>query len=208
MPFPSNSNIITSSGQISNDAVSTNDIQNDAVTPDKLGEGNDGEVLMMVSGEPAWTAPSSIPTGLILPYAGSSAPTGYLFADGSTISQATYAALYAVIGHTYGADPGGGNFILPNLKGRVPVGKSTDIEFDTLGETGGAKTHTLTESEIPAHNHNISLVGNTIADNGNYITPRPAAGSASGNKLTDNTGGGGAHNNLQPYITLNYIIKT
>lgn len=150
------------------------------------------------------------PAGAIMQYAGSSAPTGWLLADGSAVSRTTYAALFAVISTTYGAGNGSTTFNLPNLKGKVPVGvDSSDTSFDALGETGGAKTHTLTSAEMPSHSHSIS--GVYIMANKNFSgtgfnplvnDPGPAINT------TGNTGGGGAHNNLQPYIVLNYIIKT
>lgn len=208
MPFIQASPVITSSGQVAPGVVETTDIADNAVTPDKLSHGNDGQVLLMTGGAPAWGTPAAVPTGSVIPYAGSSAPTDWLLADGSVVSQATYAALYAIIGHTYAADPGGGNFTLPNLKGKIPVGKNAaETEFDTLGETGGAKTHTLTEAEMPAHTHDEHVAG---ADNGTgytaVLTSNPVA---PGDQFaTGSKGGGGAHNNLQPYITLNYIIKT
>jgi hypothetical protein len=96
---------------------------------------------------------------------------------------------------------------LPNLKGKVGVGKDgTQTEFDTLGETGGEKTHTLTTNEIPSHNHGIRSV---FGENGNIVLQ---AGGSFGwsvdqNKKTSNEGGGQAHNNLQPYLVVNYIIK-
>lgn len=148
--------------------------------------------------------------GVILPYAGATAPAGYLLANGATVSQTTYAALYAVIGHTYGADPGGGNFILPDLRGRVAVGKSADTEFDALGETGGEKSHTLSaaESGLPAHVHNVKGYSPNAGTGGLVGT------STTASKVTDQdsdansaAAASSAHNNLQPYITLNYIIK-
>lgn len=154
------------------------------------------------------------PAGSVMQYAGSSAPSGWLLADGTAVSRTTYAALYAVIGTTYGVGDNSTTFNLPNLKGKVPVGRdSSDTSFDVLGETGGAKTHTLTTAEMPAHTHelyanvgNAASVGNlddiTGSNNINATDQRV------GDRPTTSTGGGGAHNNLQPYIVLNYIIKT
>ena len=97
-----------------------------------------------------------MPTGTVLDYAGSSAPGGYVLCDGATYdgTLSAYADLFAVIGLTYGGS--GSNFQVPDLRGRVSAGRdATQTEFDVLGETGGAKTVTLTgaESGVPAHSH-------------------------------------------------------
>jgi hypothetical protein len=139
------------------------------------------------------------------------APTGYLLCNGDAISRTTYAALFTVLGTTYGTGDGSTTFNLPNLKGRVPVGfDSTQTEFDAMGETGGAKTHTLATSEIPAHAHDIQrnnvAASSTGADASTVY--RTLANTGATYTTTQTTGGGGAHNNLQPYITLNFIIKT
>jgi len=93
------------------------------------------------------------PTGSVTQYAGSSAPTGWLFCDGAAVSRTTYAALFAVIGTTFGVGDGSTTFNLPDLKGRVPVGKAVAGTFANLAATGGAETHTLTEAQIPSHLH-------------------------------------------------------
>ena len=86
--------------------------------------------------------------------------------------------------------------------GRVPVGiNASDTDFDTAGETGGAKTHTLTEAEMPAHTHSIStwdLGGST----GTKTFANTNPDTVERVRSTDSTGGGGAHNNLQPYIVV------
>lgn len=160
----------------------------------------------------AATSQSDIPTGSIIPTALSTAPSGWLICDGSAVSRTTYANLFGVIGTTYGAGDGSTTFNLPDLRGRVVVGRdATQTEFDVLGEAGGAKTHTLTTAEMPSHQHSWS----TDAQGGGLATGWAGVSSAvrvntwnyTLNPSTGATGGGGAHNNLQPYRVLNYIIK-
>ena len=200
-----------------------------------------------------------MPSGSITQFAGSATPAGWLICDGAAVSRATYSALFAIVGTTYGAGDGSTTFNVPNLKGRVPVGlDSAQTEFDALGETGGAKTHTLTSAEMPSHTHvqnshnhtqdahghgSTGVAGNhthghhvgwsedvgthdwafnngadvSFMRHGNWTTnaagdhshtiSSATATNQAATATNQNTGGGGAHNNLQPYITLNYIIK-
>lgn len=156
-------------------------------------------------------------TGEIKMWGTDTAPEGYLLADGSDVSQTTYADLYAVIGTTFGA-PGGGNFTLPDFRGRVPLGKDnmggvsadrvTASEADTLGDGSGAETHTLTEAELASHDHTGVLLADT-PDIAVWTAVGGAPnGSSAGNNSTANAGSGNSHNNVQPYQTINYIIKT
>jgi microcystin-dependent protein len=152
-------------------------------------------------------------TGKVEITAGSAAPTGWLLCDGTSYLRTDYPALFAAIGTTYGSVDGT-HFNVPNAKGKVIVGRdAAQTEFDTLGETGGAKTHTLTTAQIPAHGHfqraNLSAIaaggGGAIAGmttSGGDVPGTPVQQS------TVDTGGGGSHNNLQPYIVMNYVIKT
>jgi len=177
-----------------------------------------------------------VPVGTIVLFAGSVVPEGWLLCDGSAVSRTKYARLFQVIGTAYGAGDGSTTFNLPNLKGRVPVGLNTaDTDFDTLGKTGGEKSVTLTVSQMPSHNHSIascnisndvhshsytkSIVytnfciagGSSYAeladDYTSYTTSSDGSHSHSVVNYTDNTGEGQAHNNLQPYLVLNCIIK-
>jgi len=178
-----------------------------------------------------------IPAGSIMAWVTNTAPTNWLFADGTAISRTTYSTLFAVIGTTYGAGNGSTTFNLPNLSGRVPVGKNAGT-FATLAATGGAESVSLDSNNLPAHTHSFSATtstdgSHTHAPNSGYswLMSNRTAGTANGSgsaALTDyststgaagshahtvsgttgSSGAGTAHNNLQPYIVLNYIIKT
>ena len=102
----------------------------------------------------SWTNGSAGKPGLIKVWSTSSAPEGWLIADGREVSRTTYAELFAAIGTTYGAGNGSTTFNLPDMRGKVAVGRdSADTDFNALGKTGGAKTHTLTVAEMPSHTH-------------------------------------------------------
>jgi microcystin-dependent protein len=177
-----------------------------------------------------------VPAGTVIQSARISAPSGYLLCEGQAVSRSTYSALFDAIGTTYGSGDGSSTFNVPNLQGKVPVGKNSGT-FSTLGATGGAETHTLDATQIPSHNHtfsgttnttgahthdiygsnggnagvSISVTSNTNNDRAWYLAGGLAASAGSHSHTysgtTSSIGGGQAHNNLQPYIVLNYMIK-
>jgi microcystin-dependent protein len=127
--------------------------------------GTTGQVLSKTSNvnyETEWSTlpiPPATPAGVISQFAGASAPEGYLLCTGQSVSTTTYSDLFAAIGYAYGGS--GSNFNIPNLQNRVPVGKGPDAEFDVLGETGGAKTVTLTTANMAAHTHSGTTASET-----------------------------------------------
>jgi microcystin-dependent protein len=99
------------------------------------------------------------PSGSIMQYAGTAAPTGWILCDGTAVSTTTYAALFAVIGSAFNTSggqtaPSAGTFRVPLLTGRIPVGRDAgNAAFDVLGETGGSQNVTLSLSNLPSHQH-------------------------------------------------------
>jgi microcystin-dependent protein len=171
---------------------------------------------------------NQVPVGTVLPFAGTAEPAGYLFCFGQAVSRTTYAALFTALSTTYGVGDGSTTFNLPDLRGRVPAGQddmggvsadrlTSPINGDTLGAVGGAEGHTLVVGEIPAHQHDSPISASDATtgpygSNGTATTTFDEASSPSEGTeaiwLTSATGGDGAHNNVQPTIILNYVIKT
>lgn len=178
-------------------------------------------VLGLKLGEDALSDLSSntviIPTGSVMPFAGSSAPSGWVLCDGSAVSRTTYEDLYTLIGTTYGSGDGSTTFNLPDLRGRIPGGMDnmggvganviTATPADSLGGTTGTEYQALTTAQLPSHGHPLQGY--------RYNTGGRCANSIDSSSTlwtfylgTGNTGSGHGHNNVQPTLFMNYIIKT
>jgi microcystin-dependent protein len=169
----------------------------------------------------ATSANNGVPPGSVFPYAGLSAPTGYLLCYGQAVSRTTYSALFAVIGTTYGAGNGSTTFNVPDLRGRVIIGldnmggisanRVLNNNADVIGGSGGEEKHTLTVDEMPSHNHTYTserLCADGTTQYGDTFRVTGDTPSAGSDIFTSSSSGNGlSHNNMQPWIALNYIIK-
>ena len=165
------------------------------------------------NGEWIGTLPSgdSMPIGTILPFASMSIPENYLLCDGSEISRTTYEDLFTKIGTSFGEGNGTDTFNLPDLRGRIPIGAGSsdnNTHNFALGSTGGEYEHTLTVAEMPSHKHNLTWYdagsgGGAKLPYGLSSTKKTGGDSS----IMDSAGGSSSHNNMQPYSTVNYIIK-
>ncbi len=149
-------------------------------------------------------------------YAGDQPPPGWLWCDGSAVGRADYPDLFAVFGTTFGPGDGASTFELPDCQGRAPVGAGWGASLTprNLGDAWGSERHTLTNTELPAHNHQI--LGNTLAPlyhgayggSGARATVAQTTINAYAYALwtTADTGGQQPHNNMQPSLALGFII--
>lgn len=157
------------------------------------------------------TANSVLPAGMLAPFAGAAAPSGWLLCDGSAVSRSTFAALYSALGGAgspYGQGDGSTTFNLPDTRGRVPVGKGTHADVDTLGDNDGTAlasrrvlhTHTVASHTHPvsaeapgtgtsgSHSHGIQTDGET---GHTFFTGGPYGGMPSGSTGIGHIHGGG-----------------
>jgi microcystin-dependent protein len=150
-------------------------------------------------------------------FAGNFAPRGWAFCNGQLLPVSQNTALFSLIGTTYGGD-GRSTTALPNLQGRAPMhpGRGPGLTSRRLGERGGVETVTLSEAQMPAHSHTFRAT----TDDGNrqdpsdksfargtpmYLPPPQTTAPMAAGMLPD-AGGSQAHNNLQPFLSMNFII--
>lgn len=149
-----------------------------------------------------------IPVGGIVQFAGGSSPANWMLCDGTAISRTTYASLFSVLGTSYGSGDGSTTFNLPNLKGRIPVGRdASQTEFDVLGETGGTKASSANHTHgvggsIYGNTTGIGIYGNTtgIGIYGAGAHSHSQDGHTHAINIT-NTYGGHIHDNTANYVS-------
>ncbi len=166
-------------------------------------DGSADEVLVTDgNGNTSWKN-VGVPIGTIQMWATATAPTGWMICDGSTFTSIDYPDLAAVLGTT----------TLPNFNGRMPLGVGQSNEngaiTHTLNQTGGEETHTLTNSEMPEHDHEVTVTYREGVEGGNGSNYSDLGGGTSDSKDFTSTkaGDGDAHNNMPPFLTINFIIK-
>ena len=148
-------------------------------------------------------------------FAGNFAPRGWAFCNGQLLPISQNTALFSLLGTTYGGD-GRVTFALPDLRGRVPVhaGQGPGLSNRNLGEAGGNQQVTLDTTQIPSHAHLLrgtntagdspTPTGKVLASGSNIYGT--GANTQLNNNVIRNTGGGQPHDNMQPWLGMNYII--
>jgi microcystin-dependent protein len=189
-----------------------------------------GAGLLALAGRPvlsgsdqarAATAGADSFVGEIMMFAGNFAPQGWAFCDGQLLPIAQYQALFSLLGTYYGGN-GQTTFALPDLRGRLPMhtgsGPGPGLSPRSLGETGGAETVTLISTQMPAHTHSLqvdSANGTTASPGGALLARDPAGTPAYGVNATAalsaqaiaTAGGSQPHQNMPPFLAINYCIS-
>lgn len=159
----------------------------------------------------------TLPIGTIIPYGGTTLPTGFIWCDGAAVSKTTYADLWKAIGDNFlnGRTAQTSTFYVPDMNGKTPVGKAKNAtsSFYTLGKQVGEEEHKLIVDEIPSHAHDMYLrltgaesSGYGLTQSGSFTNRVVVAGAQSGITIYG-TGGGESHNNIQPSLVTNYVIR-
>lgn len=164
----------------------------------------------------------AMPTGAILPYGSSVAPSGYVLCNGTAYNRTTYADLFGVIGVKYGVGDGSSTFNVPDTRGRFLAGwdagtsvlTSVTVSMITgasIGNTGGTQAVALAVAQIPSHQH-LAWISGSGDDEGVQANSSglglESNFAANSTVSTGSTGGGGSHSNIPPSLIINYIIKT
>ena len=157
--------------------------------------------------EAALNAGSGVPTGTIIMFGATSAPTGWLLCDGSPVSRATYSALFSVVSTTFGTGDGSTTFNVPDMRSRSPLGtgQGSGLSSRSLAATVGAETYTLSINEMPAHYHQISQGYNPSGTSNQVLNDY---WNSAGTVYTNTVGGSAAHNTMHPCLTVTFIIRT
>lgn len=161
---------------------------------------------LLAAGTDGLYVPPEVPAGVVLPYVGAAAPSGWLLADGSAVSRSTYADLFALVGEAFGAGDGSTTFNLPDMRGRAPFGLGTHADVNALGDSDGDAVG----DRRPAHAHTFSL----SIPNGNVANPGTFAhqdnnGPQNFVPVSGSIGPTSNRNVDAPsYLVLNFIIKT
>ncbi len=151
-----------------------------------------------------------IPTGTVIARLSVVVPTGWLACNGQEVSRETYALLFATIGTTYGTGNGTTTFNVPDIRDRFLYGKGST---SNVGDTGGEAAHTLTVSELPAHDHGLATLGRASASGNTSSVDQGLVGYAVGtagpiSNSTDETGQDVPHPILPPFMRVAFLIKT
>ena len=202
------------SEKIANSVLTTQGdlLTRDATQPTRLGIGTNGQVLTVSAGVPSWQTPGGVPSGSMLPFAGSASPTGWLLCDGQAVSRTTYATLFATIGTTWGAGDGSTTFNLPDMRAAAPVGAGTSDKYAT-NET---KTLGAYENDqVETHGHTLNnWTGGQYAGNSNNMgadwlqyVPGNATVSSAGSSVGVQNSGRSGTTTRGKQVVVNYIIK-
>jgi microcystin-dependent protein len=151
--------------------------------------------------------PMAFLPGMIMLWGAADPPSGWLLCNGNSVSKTAFPDLFAAIGYTFGGTSPSNNFNVPDLMGRVPVGvgAGSGLTSRALAAKGGEETHVLSSGEMPSHTHRGRLgpLTGVFAGTG-FVT---SDGTYTAAQVNENTGGGGAHNTMQPFTVITYIIK-
>lgn len=191
---------------LTQDAITDQGEVSDTAVDDFVLVARDGAGLKKISYQNFFTGAATVPIGAIMPYAGATAPTGYLLCDGSEVPVAVFNDLYNVIGNTYGTGINPATFKLPDLRGRFPLGKDNMDNNRTVQDTnnlpvdaGGGVAGRVTDTNAQ------SLAGS----GGREIITTTSSSVGTGSQLPGGSGAGAYTqlNVMNPFLTVNYIIR-